>query len=89
MTAARYFALSEAEAAKWALIFPLDGIPGDINGVEAEYVADQLEALWFADMSTNRPHVIPRGCDPNAIAGFRAMCRKALAARILALRVPS
>ena len=83
-----YRTLSEAEAAKWALIFPLDDVPGDLSEVEAGYFADQLETLWFADMRANRPHVI-RGRSAESVAGFRDMCRAALRARILARQVTS
>lgn len=84
-----YRTLSEAEAAKWALIFPLSDVPADLNDAEAEHVAAMLEGLWFKDMKANRPHVIPRECGPDTVKGFRAMCRSALKSRILARRVVS
>ena len=90
MNANEYRTLSEAEAAKWALIFPLSGVPEDLNDAEAEYVATMLEDLWFKDMKANRPHVLAQASDDaEAIAGFRGMCRAALKARIIAAQVVS
>lgn len=80
-----YRILSEEQAAKWALTIDVEDFPRDVNDAEAKYIADLLEDLWFKDMKANRPHVIAQASsDAAAIAGFRAMCRAALKARVLA-----
>jgi hypothetical protein len=80
-----YRILSEEQAAKWALTIDVEDFPRDVNDAEAKYIADLLEDLWFKDMKANRPHVLARASsDAAAIAGFRAMCRAALKARVLA-----
>jgi hypothetical protein len=78
-----YRILSEEQAAKWALTIDVEDFPPDVTNAEAGYVAAQLEALWFTDMKTNRPHVIA-GFSAESVAGFRAMCRAALKARVVA-----